>query len=93
VVLIVILHQNNKAMEAKIDHNTETKPNVLYIEILLFSFIGFLVYLSVIVSGYIASRFDISTQKFNAVFLGLAVAGMLTFAICSYLTCFKNRKS
>ena len=79
-------------MEAKINNNAEAKSKVLYTEILLFSFIGFLVYLSVIISGYIAYLFGVSSEKFNSIFLGLAILGVLAFAVCSYLTCFKSRK-
>ncbi len=79
-------------MEAKLNKDAEAKSKMLYTEILLFSFIGFLVYLSVIISGYVASLFGVSSEKFNSIFLGLAILGMLTFAVCSYLTCFKNKK-
>ncbi len=79
-------------MEATINHNTEAKSKVFYTEILLFSFIGFLVYLLDIVSGYIAYLFGVSSEKFNSIYLGLAILGVLAFAVCSYLTCFKSKK-
>ncbi len=79
-------------MEAKLNKDPEVKFKVAYKEILLFSFIGFLVYLSVIVSGYIAYLLDLSSQEFNSVFWGVAIIGILSFAACSYLTCFKRKK-
>ncbi len=79
-------------MEATINHNTGVKSKVFYTEILLFSFIGFLVYLLDIVSGYVAFLLGVSSEKFNSVYLSLAILGVLAFAVCSYLTCFKSKK-
>lgn len=79
-------------METKINKDPKVKLEMVYKEILLFSFIGFLVYLSVIVSGYAAYLLGISSEKFNSIFLGVAVIGILSFAVCSYLACFKNKK-
>lgn len=79
-------------MEAKLNKDAEVKSKMFYTEILLFSFIGFLVYLSVIISGYVAYLFGVSSESFDSIFLGVAIIGILSFVICSYLTCFKNKK-
>ncbi len=80
-------------MEAKINRTVDAKSKMIYKVILLLSFIGFLVYLSVIISGYVAYLFGVTSQKFDLIFLGLAIIGIISFGICSYLTCFKNKKN
>ncbi len=78
-------------MEAKTNKVPERKSQTVYKEIILFSFIGFLVYLSVIVSGYVSYMLGVSSEKFNSVFWWVAAIGILAFGVCSYFTCFKNK--
>jgi len=70
----------------------EAKKKIIYSELLLFSFIGFLIYLSVIIGGFIASEMGVTSAGFNSIFWGEAIIGFLSFAVCSYLTCFKKKK-
>jgi len=70
----------------------EARKKIIYSELLLFSFIGFLIYLSVIIGGFIASEMGVTSAGFNSIFWGLGCAGIVSFGICSYFTCFKHKQ-
>jgi len=44
----------------------EARKKIIYSELLLFSFIGFLIYLSVIIGGFIASEMGVTSAGFNS---------------------------
>ncbi len=69
----------------------ETKIKNIVCESLLFSIIGFLVYLSVIVAGFIGCCMSITNVVFNQILIILAISGVITFGVGSYFICFKKK--
>lgn len=58
---------------------------------LLFSFIGFLVYLSVIVASFMGCCIGVTNMVFNQIFVILIISGVVAFGVGSYFICFKER--
>lgn len=58
---------------------------------LLFSFIGFVTYLFLIISSFLGCCFEISTSLFEKIALVLIVAATTVFAFCIY-NCIRQKK-
>ncbi len=69
----------------------ETKLKNIVCESLLFSFIGFLVYLLIIAAGFMGCCFNVTNVMFNQIIVVLAISGALAFGIGSYFLCFKKK--
>ena len=69
----------------------ETKLKNIVCESLLFSFIGFLVYLLAIVAGFMGCCLGVTNIMFNQTLLILTISGVIAFGVGSYFICFKKR--
>jgi len=69
----------------------ETKLKKIVCESLLFSLIGFLVYLSVIVAGFMGCCIGITNVIFHQILVILAISGVIAFGVGSYFICFKKK--
>ncbi len=69
----------------------ETKLKNIVCESLLFSFIGFLVYLLAIVAGFMGCCLGVTNVMFNQILLILTISGVIAFGVGSYFICFKKR--
>jgi len=69
----------------------ETKLKNIVCESLLFSFIGFLVYLLAIVASFMGCCLGVTNVIFNQILLMLAISGVIAFGVGSYFICFKKK--
>lgn len=68
----------------------ETRLRIVVSEILLFSSIGFVIYLLAITVSFAGCCFGITSGMFDQILLALGFSGLVVFGVCSYLTCFKK---
>jgi len=68
----------------------ETRLKIVVSEVLLFSLIGFVIYLLAIMAGFVGYHLGITNVMFDQVLLVLVLSGLVVFGACSYLTCFKR---
>jgi len=69
----------------------ETKLKNIVCESLLFSIIGFLVYLLAIVASFMGCCLGVTNVIFNQILLMLAISGVIVFGVGSYFICFKKK--
>ncbi len=69
----------------------ETKLKNIVCESLLFSFIGFLVYLLAIVASFMGCCLGVTNVIFNQILVMLAILGVIAFGVGSYFICFKKK--
>ena len=70
----------------------EARLKIVVSEILLFSLIGFVLYLLAITASFIGCCFEITNVMFDQILLALIFSGIVVFGVCSYLTCFKRSR-
>ena len=63
---------------------------IIIIEIMLLLLVGFLTYLSIVISAFIKWNFEITIVTFDQVLLMLSLLGVITFTYFSYLV-IKNK--
>ena len=65
----------------------EAKFKIVIREALLFSAIGFLIYVLAIAVSFMGCCLGITGLMFDRVVLTLVITGIVVFGICSYFTC------
>jgi|GEM_PF-1045110 len=72
----------------------EPKFRVIISAALTFSLIGFVLYLLIILSGFLGCCLGISRAGYDHVLIVLVIAALVTFGICFYTSCYRKwRKS
>ncbi len=69
----------------------EAKLKVIVSEVLLFSTIGFVIYLLAIVASFMGCCLGVTQAIFNQILIGLTVIGVTALGACSYFICFRKK--
>jgi len=70
----------------------EAKLKIVISEGLLFSSIGFAIYLLAIIVSFVGCCFGITSGMFDQILLALVISGLIVFGVGSYFTCFKRSR-
>jgi hypothetical protein len=68
----------------------EARIKMIISAALTFSFIGFVLYLLVILSGFIGCCLGISLSGYDQVLIVLVGAALATFGVCFYTSCYRK---
>ena len=68
----------------------EAKLKMIISSALTFSFIGFVLYLLVILTGFLGHGFGMSVNGFEQLLVILAAAAVATFGVCFYTSCYQK---